>query len=163
MTLFLTSLLVACSGEAPPEKPAAPEPTEQAKKDDHGHEGHDAAAAETMKPSEGAKVMFTSPAEGASVPSPVKVVMAVEGMEVKPAGELVEGTGHHHILVDTEPVPFGTAVPADDQHIHFGKGQTETELELEPGEHTLTLQFADGVHRSYGEQMTATVKITVTE
>jgi hypothetical protein len=52
-------------------------------------------------------------------------------------------------------------VGADATHIHFGKGQEETELELEPGEYTLTLQFADGFHRSYGEKMSTTIKITV--
>ena len=129
--------------------------------EDHAHDGGEKDAMAMMKPTEGAKVMFVEPADGAKVKSPVKVKMGVEGMEVKPAGELVEGAGHHHILVDAELVAFGTAVPADETHIHFGKGQTETELELAPGEHKLSLQFADGVHRSYGEQMSATITVTV--
>ncbi|MEC7948247.1 MAG: DUF4399 domain-containing protein [Myxococcota bacterium] len=125
-------------------------------KEDHTHgEAHAAAA--------GAKVFFVSPADGATVKGPVTVKMGVEGMTVQPAGQLTEGTGHHHVIIDAKGVPKGTAVPADDQHIHFGKGQTETTLELAPGEHTLTLQFADGAHRSYGPEMSATIKVTVTE
>lgn len=163
MTFILAALLTACSGgeAAGPDK--APEPEAHEKADDHGEHHEGADMAEPMKPTEGAKVMFVEPADGATVKSPVKVVMGVEGMTIQPAGELKEGTGHHHILVDTEPVAFGTAVPADEKHIHFGKGQTETELELAPGEHTLMLQLADGVHRSYGEQMSASIKVTVEE
>ncbi|MEL6349341.1 MAG: DUF4399 domain-containing protein, partial [Myxococcota bacterium] len=93
--------------------------------------------------------------------SPVKVKMGVEGMTVQPAGELKEGTGHHHIIIDKGGIAEGQAVPADEQHIHYGKGQTETELELTPGKHSLTLQFANGLHQSYGEVMASTITITV--
>jgi hypothetical protein len=82
-------------------------------------------------------------------------------MEVKAAGELVEGTGHHHIVIDGEFIPAGEVVPADSLNIHYGKGQTEAEIELPKGEHTLTMQFADGIHQSYGEQMSATVTVFV--
>ncbi len=54
-------------------------------------------------------------------------------------------------------------MPTDSTHIHFGKGQTNTDLELNPGMHTLTLQFADGLHQSYGEKMSATIEIEVVE
>jgi hypothetical protein len=78
-----------------------------------------------------------------------------------PAGELREGTGHHHVIVDAAPVTARQVVPADAQHIHFGKGQTETSLDLGPGDHTLTLQFADGAHQSYGPGMSATIDVKV--
>ena len=87
--------------------------------------------------------------------------MGVEGMDVKPAGDLTEGSGHHHLIIGPAGVDQGTVVPADETHIHFGKGQTETEVELAPGEHKLTLQFANGSHISYGEVMAATITITV--
>ncbi|MGF1464769.1 MAG: DUF4399 domain-containing protein [Sandaracinaceae bacterium] len=117
----------------------------------------------------GARVMFVSPTAGATVAGPledgkvtVHVEMGVEGMRVQPAADGVqEGTGHHHIIVDGEGVPVGEAVPADDTHIHFGGGQTETDLALAPGEHTLTLQFADGLHRSYGPAMSSQIPVTV--
>ena len=108
-------------------------------------------------------MFFKAPEDGASVTSPVKLVFGIEGMEVKPAGELVEGTGHHHVIIAPTGIPEGTVIPADETHIHFGAGQTEAEVELPPGEHKLTMQFADGAHASYGEVMAATITITVVE
>jgi hypothetical protein len=104
---------------------------------------------------------FVTPRDGDTVSSPFVVKFAVKGMEVAPAGEVKPGTGHHHILIDTDAVADNTVIPNDAQHKHFGKGQTETELTLPPGEHTLSLQFADGVHRSYGEPYRKTIRITV--
>ncbi|MCB0336339.1 MAG: DUF4399 domain-containing protein, partial [Bdellovibrionales bacterium] len=106
-------------------------------------------------------VYFVSPKDGETLSSPLQIKMGVKGMSVKPAGEIVEGTGHHHLVIDGTSVEKGTVVPADETHIHFGKGQTETSLELKPGPHTLTLQFADGAHRSYGEAMSETIKVNV--
>ncbi|MCE9599285.1 MAG: DUF4399 domain-containing protein [Spirochaetia bacterium] len=107
------------------------------------------------------RVLFTQPLDGATVTSPVKVVMAVEGMTVKPAGEIVPGTGHFHILIDADVPEEGKIVPADDNHKHYGKGQTETELTLKPGSHKLTLLFADGMHQSYGARLSQTIQVTV--
>lgn len=152
--------LVACGGSEAPEAPHGEEakPAEPAP----------AAPAEEAKPAEAApaaassKVFFVEPTDGAKVQSPVKVVFGVEGMTVQPAGQgVVEAHGHHHVIIDGQPIPKGEVVPADDKHVHFGKGQTETTVELPPGEHTLTMQFADGDHKSYGPEMAATVKITV--
>lgn len=132
----------------------------------HGHD-HDAMmeaaeeSPEMLPVPEGAKVFFANLEDGQTVSSPVKVEFGVEGMEVEPAGELHEGKGHHHIIIDGAALERGTVVPADETNIHYGKGQTETELELAPGQHTLTMQFADGYHQSYGEQMSATISITV--
>jgi len=109
----------------------------------------------------GPSVHFVTPADGATVSNPITVKMAVEGMKVMPAGDLVVDSGHHHLIIDGQPVPMGEAVPADKTHLHFGKGQTETELNLPPGEHTLTLQFADGKHQSYGPALSQTIKIEV--
>ena len=127
----------------------------------HSHEAENTGIAKMIPAPEGARVYFRNLEDGAKVTSPVKVEMGVEGITIKPAGELVEGTGHHHIIINEGPTPLGTVVGADATHIHFGQGQEETELELEPGEYTLTLQFADGFHRSYGEGMSTTIKITV--
>lgn len=109
----------------------------------------------------GGGVMFLEPVDGATVPSEFTVKMGVEGMKVSPAGQLIEGTGHHHLIVDGEAIPKGTVVPADASHLHFGKGQAETTLKLPPGKHTLTLQFADGAHKSYGPEMSTTIAIEV--
>lgn len=107
------------------------------------------------------RVFFANLEDGAKVKSPVAIKMGVEGMEVQPAGQDKPNSGHHHIIIDGGPLDAKTIVPADDNHIHFGLGQTEYELELSPGEHTLTLQFADYAHKSYGPDMSATIKVTV--
>ena len=110
-----------------------------------------------------AKVAFVEPADGATVSSPLKVKFAIEGMTISPAGQAItdKTKGHHHVIVDGQSLPAGTVVPADEKHIHFGKGQTEAELKLAPGKHTLTLQFADGGHRSYGPTLSQTISVTV--
>ncbi|HEX5345325.1 MAG TPA: DUF4399 domain-containing protein [Duganella sp.] len=106
-------------------------------------------------------VSFVEPANGATVSSPFKVKFAVTGMEVKPAGDMTANTGHHHLLVNATAIKAGEVIPADEKHIHFGKGQTETELTLPPGNYTLTMQFANGLHQAYGPAMNKEIKITV--
>jgi hypothetical protein len=108
-----------------------------------------------------ARVFFVEPADGAKVPAKFTVKMGVEGMEVAPAGTIKEGTGHHHILIDRKPLASKKVVPTSATAIHFGKGQTETELTLAPGKHSLTLQFADGNHQSYGPDLSATIHVEV--
>ena len=106
-------------------------------------------------------VSFVEPSDGATVSSPFKVKFAVNGMEVKPAGEMAARTGHHHLLINADPVKAGESVPFDATHLHFGKGQTETDVTLPPGQYRLTMQFANGAHQSYGEALSKTIKITV--
>ncbi|MEN0067152.1 MAG: DUF4399 domain-containing protein [Myxococcota bacterium] len=155
MTNLFVFALLACDSSTPAPEAPAPEPAAKAEP---------AAEKPVEAPAEAArKVFFKSPADGATVKSPVKLEFGVEGMEVKPAGELIEGTGHHHVIIDSAGVAEGTVVPADETHIHFGLGQTEAEIELPAGEHKLTMQFADGAHTSYGEVMAATITITVEE
>ncbi len=109
----------------------------------------------------GAYVDFAQPKDGAELGRTFKVVMQVHGMQVHKAGELIEGTGHHHLIIDGGFIPRGETVPKDATHLHFGKGQTETMLTLNPGEHTLTLQFADGHHQSYGKALSKTIHVHV--
>jgi hypothetical protein len=106
-------------------------------------------------------VSFANLEDGAEVGTTFKVEMAVKGMEVEPAGEVVKGKGHHHIVIDGTFIPTATMVPANATNIHYGKGQTETELTLAPGKHTLTMQFANGLHQSYGEVWSKTITVTV--
>jgi len=116
----------------------------------------------TQKPSL-ERVFFVSPNDNSEVSAQLKVIMGVVGKSVRPAGEdLADQTsGHHHLIIDGKSIAKGEVIPADEKHIHFGKGQTETEVTLTPGPHTLTLQFADGAHRSYGEELSATISVTV--
>lgn len=106
-------------------------------------------------------VDFIEPKDGATLPSTFKVRFGLDGMKVAPAGDMTEGTGHHHLLIDIADVPEGVVIPMDDRHRHFGKGQTEAEITLPPGRYRLTMQFADGLHRSYGEKMRKTIEVTV--
>ena len=111
---------------------------------------------------EGAKVVFANLKNGAVVSSPLKVEMGTVVMNVDTAGPVIAGTGHHHLFIDAEDsLAAGTMVPKDSTHLHFGKGQKETEIKLSPGKHKLTLQFADGLHRSYGGKLSAAITVNV--
>lgn len=108
------------------------------------------------------RVFFIAPQTGQEVKSPVTFKMGVEGMVVEPAGEVHEGKGHHHIIINGESVNEGKAVPfIEKKTYHFGKGQTEASIELEPGEYDVTLQFADGMHISYGPELSTKIRIKV--
>jgi hypothetical protein len=106
-------------------------------------------------------VDFVEPKNGATVATTFKVKFAVDGMTVAPAGELNPGTGHHHLLINTADIDENVSIPMDEKHRHFGKGQTETEITLPPGKHKLTMQFADGAHRSYGAKFRKTIEVEV--
>lgn len=96
---------------------------------------------------EGAEVYIIEPADGAAVEQTFTVRFGLKGMGVAPAGVDIPGTGHHHLLVDVEEMPLlDTALPATEQILHFGKGQTETQLTLPPGPHTLQLLIGDKYH-----------------
>jgi hypothetical protein len=110
----------------------------------------------------GAEVYFSAPKDGARVASPVKVVFGLKGMGVAPAGIKFDNTGHHHLLVDTAvPSDLTQPLPATDNIRHFGKGQTETTLDLPPGKHTLQLLFADATHTPFTPNVVSK-KITIT-
>src|SRR5262245_28680981 len=98
-----------------------------------------AASARTPSPTN-AKLYIVSPLNNAKVKSPVTVVFGLSGMGIAPVGVKAENTGHHHLLVDADlPKELGSPLPANENIVHFGKGQTETSLTLKPGKHTLQL------------------------
>lgn len=94
----------------------------------------------------GARLYLISPADGARVKSPVTVRFGLSGMGVAPAGVEFPNSGHHHLVIDAAQPRADYPLPTDEHHRHFGKGQTEVELELAPGKHTLQLVFADSKH-----------------
>ncbi|MGB1183798.1 MAG: DUF4399 domain-containing protein [Schleiferiaceae bacterium] len=149
-----TALLASCAnGEA---EPAATETS---------HEGHEHHNHESMDPADvdeaTGRVFFGNLENGDTVANPVYIEFGVEGMEVRPAGEIVEGTGHHHLLIGNAFLAKGEVVPADEANIHYGGGQISDTVNLPMGEVRLGMQFANGVHASYGRDMSASIKVFV--
>ncbi|MCQ4348670.1 DUF4399 domain-containing protein [Pseudomonas stutzeri] len=111
---------------------------------------------------EGAAVYFIEPLDGATVGSPLTVRFGLRGMGVAPAGVGMADTGHHHLLVDVDELPaMDQPLPATDSIRHFGKGQTETELSLPPGRHSLQLLLGDQNHVPH-QPPVLSEKITIT-
>ena len=93
------------------------------------------------------EVFIISPKDGEEVSSPVEVIFGLQGMGIAPAGINFPNTGHHHLLIDLDQLPdLKSGIPADAQHLHFGKGQTQALIELDPGEHSLQLLLGDWMH-----------------
>jgi len=120
-----------------------------------------AAQAQTAAPAN-AVVYFINLKDGDTVKSPFKVQFGLSGMGVAPAGVEKANTGHHHLLIDTSLTPEQAKepLPADDHHLHFGGGQTETTLTLPPGRHTLQLVLGDWSHVPFNPPIVSPV-ITV--
>lgn len=127
-----------------------------------------AFADRTVAP-DGASVYFINIEDGATVSSPVKIAFGLSGMGVAPAGTEKDNTGHHHILINRAPLGEGPdgaeelefGLPADDNHKHFGGGQTEVELDLPAGTHSLQLVLGDLNHVPHDPPVTSKV-ITIT-
>ena len=109
----------------------------------------------------GQSVSLLEPADGATVGTTFKVRFGVKGMAVAPAGDIIKDSGHNHLLINRMPVAAGESVPFDDNHKHFGAGQTEAMITLPPGQYKLTSQFANGAHQSYGAPMSSSIQVTV--
>ena len=116
-----------------------------------------------------ASVYIANIDDGAIVHSPVKVIFALSGMGVAPAGTEKANTGHHHLLIDRPAFGHGEdgaeeliyGIPSDENHIHFGGGQTETTIDLAPGTHTLQMVLGDLGHVPHDKPVLSEV-ITVT-
>ena len=121
-----------------------------------------AAAPAAMAPAAGANVYIISPKDGAKVHGPVTVLFGLKGMGIAPAGIKFDNTGHHHLLVDMDvPSDLTVPMPATDKLLHFGKGQTQASLPLQPGKHTLQLVFADLNHVAFNPPLISK-KVTIT-
>ena len=147
LALVLATGLVACGGGEPEAEPMAEEPA--APTEDRS----------SMTPS----VSFVTPADGATVSSPVAMEFMASNLNISPVPSEVEspreGVGHHHVAIDTECLPVGEAIPKADPWVHFGDGSQVYETLLAPGRHTLTLQIGDDEHRTQ-EGLCAIISIT---
>jgi hypothetical protein len=111
---------------------------------------------------EGAEVYIISPADGATVGTTFAVRFGLKGMGVAPAGIDMPNTGHHHLLIDVADFPdLNLPLPASKNVVHFGGGQTETQVTLEPGTHTLQLILGDQLHIPFKNPVISK-KITIT-
>ena len=152
-----TATLVACN--------SSDDKTTETK--EAGHDAHATTATSVEMPAmpevpANARVFFANLKDGQTVTSPVKVAMGIEAMSVDTAnGILKPASGHHHILVDMDSIKTGEVIKKDSVHIHFGNAQTSAEIKLPPGKHSLTLQFADAMHRSYGSKLTSKITVDV--
>ena len=111
-----------------------------------------------------ARVFFVNLKDGQTVSSPLRVEMGAEGLIIDSAKVgLKAGSGHHHLLIDVDSIPTKIVVPPTDsvRHYHFGNAQTSAEIKLTPGKHVLVLQFADGLHRSFGTRLTNKITVDV--
>jgi hypothetical protein len=123
-----------------------------------------AVAAEMSSPSPaGAEAYIISPSNGESVSSTFTVQFGLKGMGVAPAGTNIKNTGHHHLLVDTDAstLDLSKPLPKSDKVRHFGGGQTQAELSLEKGEHTLQLLLGDYLHIPHNKPVMSE-KVTIT-
>ena len=152
LTVVLASSLIACGGGAPE---AEPEPGPLAE-----------APMDTMadRSSSTPSVSFVTPADGATVSSPVAMEFIVSNLNISPVPAEVEapreGMVHHHVAIDTECLAVGELVPQADPWVHFGDGSKVYETLLPAGQHTLTLQIGDDEHRTQ-EGLCTTISITV--
>ena len=109
-----------------------------------------------------AVVYIITPRDGQKVRNPITVRFGLRNMGVTRAGDATANMGHHHLLVDvTDPVNPSEPLPTDRKHLHFGAGQTETQLDLPPGKHTLQLVLGDAEHKPFNPPV-ASSKVTIT-
>ena len=121
-----------------------------------------AAQVPKTKAPDNATVYFQTPKDGETVSSPFTVRFGLKGIGVAPAGVTAPNTGHHHLLIDmATPPDCNAALAVTDNIRHFGGGQTETELTLPPGKHTLQLVLGDALHIPH-EKPVVSEKITIT-
>lgn len=122
------------------------------------------ASAGESQSADDAAVYFINLENNAKVTNPVHIQFGLAGMGIAPAGTQLENTGHHHLLINEtiEGDEVNAGIPADEQHIHFGKGQTEATLDLPKGTHTLQLVLGDWSHIPHANPvMSERITITV--
>jgi Domain of unknown function (DUF4399) len=109
----------------------------------------------------GAAVYFVGLKDGATLPTRPTIHFGLRNMGVAPAGLERENAGHHHLIIDVPTPPLDRPIPNDFNHLHFGAGQTEAEVSLTPGKHTLQLILADKDHIPHNPPVLSE-RITVT-
>ena len=166
LLLSATLAMAACSQKSPPQDaaPAAAPAAPPAAAPVAAPATPAAGVLSRQKAPDGTTVSFSGIKNGDTITSPFKVGFAVTGAKIAPAGTTDAGTGHFHLLIDTDTLPPQDApLPASATVKHYGKGQTEDSITLPPGSHTLQIELADGLHVPFdppvlSEKITVTVK-----
>ena len=167
VTIFAAAAFTACNN-APAPTTTTPETT--AVEPAHDEHMDMPVAQDTTAILPNQKVFFPNLKEGQTIKLPFILKFGVEGMEVKSAMAVESNVGHHHIIVDHGAIQANTMLPMQKEaegYFHFGKGQLQDTLSLKkypmltPGMHTITLQFANSMHMSYGPAMSKTLTINV--
>ena len=114
-------------------------------------------------PDQAIAAYIIEPKNGDIVSSPFYVLFGLKGMGITPAGSNIENTGHHHLLINMDELPDMTRpLPASEQLLHFGKGQTQTLLNLDKGTHSLQLVLGDFTHTPHSTPVISEkIQITV--
>ena len=109
------------------------------------------------------RVYFVTPSDGITTTNPVKIKFGTTGLTIVPAGVDMPDSGHHHLLINVDKLPnLKLPIPADSNHLHFGNGQTETEINLPEGKHTLQLLIGNHLHIPHNEPIISEkIEITV--
>tara|TARA_B100000900_G_scaffold90250_1_gene73581 strand:+ start:275 stop:598 length:324 start_codon:yes stop_codon:yes gene_type:complete len=101
---------------------------------------------------EESRVYFENISDGDSLTSPINIGFGIRGYKVVPAGDVGNRMGHDHLLINRNSIAEGAVIPNDNNHKHFGGGETQTELNLSPGSFVITQQFGDRLHQGYGKK-----------
>lgn len=166
--LLIVALLIGACNSAP--KSTATDSSDTGSTGSNEHTTHHDMPSADVSVEKGQSVYFPNLTDGQEISLPFVVEFGVKGMEVEPAQMPNKGKGHHHLLIDQDAVTAGEMVPMGQEqngYYHFGKGQTRDTLSLakypmlKKGTHKLRLQFANGLHQSYGPAMSTEVIITV--
>lgn len=149
--LMALTLSIACGGGGMEEEAAEPEETME-----------EPAEEEAMDT--GPRIYFIQPEDGAMVTSPVTFEFGIENFDLAPKETYEEGTGHHHIGLTDQCVPAGEAIPEADPWVHLGDASSTIDMQLPPGEHSVTIQLGDGDHVAFEDPaLCQTITITVEE
>ena len=108
-------------------------------------------------------MFFKTPSNGQILTNPIKIDFGATGVDIVPAGVDVPTSGHHHLLINVDNLPdLKSPIPADKNHLHFGAGQTETEINLPKGKHTLQLLLGNHLHIPHTDPLISEkIEITV--
>lgn len=110
-------------------------------------------------------VTIVTPMNGAQINGTTVTVQLSSTVPIVPAGEMTEGTGHHHLYLDADLTPADQPVPTvPGEIIHMGDASASYVFEnVGPGEHRIIAVVADGVHVPLQPWVVDTVTFTVVQ